>query len=88
MLHLKPTVGLELKSIGKLSNYNCFLSEHFSVGPENIGLYMITAVNESGEARTGATLNAIPAHVLQAGTTTQQHHINRGGVTRYTILKY
>ncbi|KAI6189497.1 Muscle M-line assembly protein unc-89 [Aphelenchoides bicaudatus] len=54
------------------------------VGPENIGLYMITASNESGEARTGATLNAIPAHVLQAGTNTQQHHINRGSTTTTT----
>jgi hypothetical protein len=39
---------------------------------------MIEAINESGEGKTGATLNAIPGHVLQAGTNTQQHHLNRG----------
>lgn len=63
--------------------------ELYSVGPQDIGLYMIKAVNESGEARTGATLNAIPSHVLQAGTTTQQHHINRSAQQqRYCFMRF
>ncbi|KAI6200221.1 Muscle M-line assembly protein unc-89 [Aphelenchoides besseyi] len=47
------------------------------VGPEDIGLYVVKAVNPSGEGRTGATLNMIPQNfgqqqVIQQNSRTTQ----------------
>ncbi|KAI6213933.1 hypothetical protein M3Y94_00209900 [Aphelenchoides besseyi] len=47
------------------------------VGPEDIGLYVVKAVNSSGEGRTGATLNMIPQNfgqqqVIQQNSKTTQ----------------
>ncbi|KAI6225469.1 Muscle M-line assembly protein unc-89 [Aphelenchoides fujianensis] len=50
------------------------------VGPEDVGLYLARAVNESGEARTGATLNMMPRNYGL-----QQQHEQQGQQQRQQL---